>query len=76
MARELETLRNQREENGVKSTASPDTHIDSPDFTFAQSGLAVVTDFGSREQYRIGDFTIDRNDTVDMFKVQVIFLGL
>lgn len=69
MARELETLRNQREENGLKSTISPETQFDSPDSTLEQSGTAVVTDFGSREQYQLGEFVIDRNTVIDMFKM-------
>ena len=69
MARELETLRNQREENGLKSTISPETQFDSPDSTLEQSGTAIVTDFGSREQYQLDEFVIDRNTVIDMFKM-------
>jgi hypothetical protein len=69
MARELETLKSQREESGHKSTVSPDTHFDSPDSTLEQSGTAIVANFGTREQYQIGNFVIDRNTVVDMFKL-------
>ena len=69
MARELETLKSQREEIGLKSTVSPDTQFDSPDSTLEQSGTAIVTDFGTRDQYQIDDFVIDRNTVVDMFKM-------
>ncbi|KAF1971835.1 hypothetical protein BU23DRAFT_470039 [Bimuria novae-zelandiae CBS 107.79] len=74
MARELETLRNQREDNGLKSTMSPDTQFDSPEYTLEQSGTAVVTDFGSKEHYQLGDFIIDRDTVVGMFKIFATFL--
>ncbi|KAL5440875.1 hypothetical protein PMIN07_007981 [Paraphaeosphaeria minitans] len=69
MAKELETLRNQREDNGFKSTVSPDTHFDSPESALKQSGTAVVTDFGIKEQYQLENFVIDKGTVADMIKV-------
>jgi hypothetical protein len=69
MAKELETLRNQREDNGFKSTVSPDTDFDSPEYALEQSGTAVVTDFGIKEKYQLEDFVIDKNTATDMIKM-------
>lgn len=71
MAKELETLRNQREDNGLKSTVSPDTHFDSPEYALEHSGTAMVTDFGTKDQYQLESFTIDRNTVADVFKMYV-----
>jgi hypothetical protein len=68
MAKELETLRHQREDNGFKSTVSPDTHFDSPEYALEQSGTAVVTDFGIKEEYQLEDFVIDRDTAADVIK--------
>ncbi|KAF9734089.1 hypothetical protein PMIN06_008064 [Paraphaeosphaeria minitans] len=73
MAKELETLRNQREDNGFKSTVSPDTHFDSPESALKQSGTAVVTDFGIKEQYQLENFVIDKGTVADMIKVFAAF---
>lgn len=72
MARELEVLRSQREENGHKSTLSPslpDTTFDSPEYTLEQSGTAVLSDFGLKDRYYLGSFSIDRDAIIDMFKM-------
>lgn len=72
MARELEALRSQREENGLKSTVSPsiaDTTFDSPEYTLEQSGTAVLSDFGLKDQYHLGPFVLDRDTVVEIFKM-------
>lgn len=72
MAKELETLRHQREDNGFKSTMSPETHFESPEYSFEQSGVAVITDFGTKERYELENFVIDRNTVAEVFKMYVL----
>jgi hypothetical protein len=72
MARELEVLRSQREENGHKSTLSPslpDTTFDSPEYTLEQSGTAVLIDSGMKDRYHLGSCVVDRDTIVDIFKM-------
>lgn len=69
MAKELESLRNQREDNAFKSTVSPDTQHESPDSVLDQSGTAVVTDSGTKEQYQLESFVIDRTTVTEMINM-------
>lgn len=72
MARELEALRNQKDDTGLKSTVSPslpDSTFDSPEYSLEQSGTAVLIDFGLKDQYQLGPFVIDRETVIDIFKV-------
>jgi hypothetical protein len=72
MARELEVLRSQREDNGQKSTLSPslpDTSFDSPEYTLEQSGTAVLSDFGLKDRYYLGSVSIHRDTVIEMFKM-------
>ncbi|KAJ4303014.1 hypothetical protein N0V90_001905 [Kalmusia sp. IMI 367209] len=76
MAKELEALRNQREDNGLKSTVSPDTQFDSPEYTLEQSGTAVLMEFGLKGQYELGACVLDRNTVVEIFKMLGMHVGV
>lgn len=75
MARELETLRQQREELGSKLTASPSTNNEagsatygSPEDTVEQPGVATINEFGMKDKYHLDDdFIIDKATVIDIF---------
>lgn len=69
MAKELEALRNLKEEGSMKTTVSPDTHYEPSEQTLEQSGTGVVTEFGSREQYQLGSFVLDRDAIIEIFEM-------
>jgi hypothetical protein len=73
MAKELEALRSQREEAGLRSFQTPSlpdsSMIGSPEYTMEQPGTVNLSEVGIRGEYQLGTFTIDRDTVVDIFKV-------
>ncbi|PVH98249.1 hypothetical protein DM02DRAFT_51421 [Periconia macrospinosa] len=74
MAKELETLRQQREETRV--TASPSTNNEtasgtygSPQETSDHPSTATVSDFGIKDEYQLDDFVIDKGTVIELFKI-------
>ncbi|CAI6333338.1 unnamed protein product [Periconia digitata] len=74
MARELESLRQQREETGSK--ASPSTNNESgsatygsPADTLDHPGVAVLNELGMMDEYRLDDFVVDKATVIHTFRI-------
>ena len=75
MAKELEALRNKRQDEfahgPTESPSVPETQ-DSPDHPSELSGLAILDESNLDDEYfELEEFVVDRDTVVDIFKMYV-----